>query len=306
MPRVSVLLALYNAGRFLEPAVRSVLEQTYRDFEFLIVDDGSTDGSREWLRTLTDPRVRLIEQQNAGQTVALNRAARESTGEYLARMDADDVCKPDRFAKQVAFLDAHPEVGVLGGAYEIIDHEGRLLRVQDQPADDAELQRRCLVGLVPICHPLVMMRRDIFERVGGFDETQYPAAEDLDLWLRMGEHAELACLPDVLLSYRMHAGSMSEAKGAVQADAMQRACEAAWQRRGVEGQYEFQNAAGWRPTANADSRLKYALQYGWWAWNSGERRTAFHYGWSATKIAPLRRDGWNLMASSILKRGRGK
>ncbi|MEM6314943.1 MAG: glycosyltransferase, partial [Planctomycetota bacterium] len=171
---MSVILASYNAEDFLRPAVASILQQTFTDFEIIAVDDGSTDGSRDVLRSFDDPRLRVIEQENMGLTPTLNKACGLAKADLLARMDADDVAKPDRFAKQVAFLDAHPEVAVLGGAYELIDERGRLLRTQSQPTDNATLQERCLVGKVPICHPLVMMRRDIFERVGGYDES-YPA-----------------------------------------------------------------------------------------------------------------------------------
>ncbi|MEM8875455.1 MAG: glycosyltransferase [Planctomycetota bacterium] len=301
MPRVSVILASYNAEAFIRAAVDSILAQTFTDFEFIIVDDGSTDQSRAILHGYDDPRIRLIEQDNIGLTPTLNKACKLATGDLLARMDADDVAKPDRFAKQVAFLDAHPEVAVLGGAYELVDDRGRLLRVQHQPTDNATLQELCLVGKVPICHPLVMMRRGVFEQVGGYDES-YSASQDLDLWLRMGEHGDLASLPDVLLQYRMQADSISEKKGALQTECMRRGCEAAWERRGVIGKYTFANPTGWRPTNATESKLKYALQYGWWAWHSGEWRTALSYGKDAVKLSPTSTDGWKLVACALMKR----
>jgi hypothetical protein len=115
-------------------------------------------------------------------------------------MDADDIALPDRLAKQVAFMDAHPEVVLLGGAYELIDDKGRLLTTIRQPADDATLQSILLRGSCPICQPLAMFRRSAYEKTMGYRAEFY--AEDIDLWLQLGEVGEIACLPDVLLQYR--------------------------------------------------------------------------------------------------------
>jgi glycosyltransferase involved in cell wall biosynthesis len=303
VPRVSVIMAVYNAGPFLTAAVESVLRQSFLDFELIVADDGSTDGSGTVLEQFAadDHRIRLVRQQNLGHAPTLNKLAGMATGEFLARMDADDVCLPDRFERQVALLDDQPAVGVLGGFYEIIDHAGRPLRVMEQPTADADLQEICLTGRVPICHPLVMMRRNLFEQVGGYRPDLDPA-EDLDLWLRMGEISELACLDQVLLRYRMHDKSLSEAAGEKQSTNMKIAVEEAWRRRGVEGRYEFLGGS-WRPGTDAASRMKYALQYGWWALQSGHRRTAWSYGWQAARTIPCRRDGWKLMACALLNKG---
>jgi len=301
MPKVTVLMSNHNGGAFLAPTVRSILNQTYRDFEFLILDDGSTDDSRDQLRRFAaeDPRVRLVEQDNVGLTPTLNRGLHLATGELVARMDSDDLAAPDRLAKQVAFMDAHPDVVLLGGAYDLIDEAGRRLHVMRPPTDDAALQEHCLSGRTPICHPLAMFRREAALGVGGYDES-YKVAQDLDLWLRLGEMGKLACLPDVLLGYRMHAGSVSERKQQLQIDTMRRACESAYARRGVTR--EFQGGGGWRAQDAVSSKLAQTLQYGWWAWHLGEARTAMVYGWRAIKTKPAAADGWKLLACGALRR----
>lgn len=304
MPTVSVIMAVRNGARYLPAAVESILAQTFGDFEFIIIDDGSDDGvTRPLLEDFArrDARVRLVSRPNRGLTASLNEALALVTGEFVARMDGDDVATPDRLRLQVEFLRANPDVVLLGGAYELIDDEDRKIRVWQPAGDDATLQRHCLEGSTPICHPLAMMRAAAVQRVGGYDES-YAVAQDLDLWLRLGEAGRMACLPDVLLRYRQHAQSVSEKKQRLQTENMRRACEAAWKRRGVEGRYECRAAGGWRPAGDRESRLKFALQYGWWAFNAGERATARHYGWRAVAAAPWKIDGWKLVACSVLKR----
>ncbi len=300
MPKVSVILANHNAGAFLMPALKSILAQTFADFEFIIFDDGSTDESVSQLRTLEsiDPRIRLTVQTNAGLTPTLNAACKLARGTYLARMDADDIAMPDRLAQQVRFLDSHPQCVLLGGAYEFIDHLDRRLHRMIPPADDTTLQQHCLSGRTPICHPLAMIRRSAFEQVGGYDES-FPVAQDLDLFLRLGEVGTMACLPEVLLQYRLHSTSVSQKKQQLQIDCMRRGCEAAWKRRGIAG--EFLGEAGWRARDDADAQLQQLLKYGWWAWNLGERRTAVAYGWAAIKARPGSIDGWKLLICGGLK-----
>src|SRR5690606_3553979 len=144
----------------LPDAVESVLEQTFSDFEFLLVDDGSTDGASEMLDEYArrDHRVRVIHQANMGQVPSLIAAMKEVRSPLVARFDGDDVCAPHRLAKQVAFMEDHPEVVLLGGAYHMVDDAGRRLRTMRPPPDDATLQRHCLIGRTPICHPLSVFR----------------------------------------------------------------------------------------------------------------------------------------------------
>jgi glycosyltransferase involved in cell wall biosynthesis len=299
-PAISVLMPVYNGSGYLRAAVESVLGQTFADFELILLDDGSTDEAAGIVDALArrDSRIRVIHRANRGLTKSLNECLRLARGEFAARMDGDDLCLPERFQLQVDFLRAHPAVVLVGGAYDIIEDEGRLLRRMDQPCDDATLQQICLSGRTPICHPLAMFRTQAALKAGGYDE-QMIVAQDLDLWLRLGELGQMACLPQVLLRYRMHETSVSEKKQQEQVRNMRLACERAWQRRGISGQ--FLGEQGWRATGDRDSRHVYALKYGWWAFNSGQRRTALHYGLRAVRLRPLGADGWRLLACASLK-----
>lgn len=301
MPQVSVVMGVYNSARFLEKAVQSVLAQTFTDFEFVIIDDGSTDASPAILKKLAeqDRRIRLIHQANAGVSKVGNRGIAESRAPLIARMDADDVCLPDRLEKQVAFMRAHPDVVLLGGAFQMIDQHDHKLITITPPLDDAELQRQCLVGTTPICHPLCMFRRDVALKVGGYDET-FPCALDIDLYLRLGEHGQMACLPDLLLQYRQHDGSISEKKQTLQVQYMQKACSSAWQRRGLTDM-RFEGAAGWRADGSTQSLFRQHTKFGWWAYKSGDLPGARHYGWRAIRTCPLRIDGYKLLWASLKK-----
>jgi glycosyltransferase involved in cell wall biosynthesis len=300
MPTVSVIMAVYNAQRYLAEAMDSVLAQSFGDFEFLIIDDGSTDRTTQILRDYAakDDRIRLIVRENKGQTPSLNEAVELARCELLARMDADDICLPHRFAKQVEFMQSHPQVVLLGGAYAMIDGAGRLLTMIEPPRDNATLQEHALSGRTPICHPLAMMRKSAVLKAGGYD-PQFQVAQDLDLWLKLGEIGELACVPDLLVKYRQHDQSLSEKKQELQLAEMRLACERAYLRRGIRRQ--FLGEQNWRPTSDRSSRHRFALRYGWWAFNSAQRRTALVYGMKAIRAVPFHLDGWRLLLCAAMK-----
>ena len=204
MPAISVLMPVYNAGRFLGPAIDSILAQTFSDFELIALDGGSDDGSVELLRAIAtrDARVVVVEDRRSGLIESLNRGLAMARAPLIARMDADDVARLDRFAKQLAYLREHPEVVVLGSAMDLIDECGSHLRTDTFPTSPEAvaselLHRDCVL------HPAVMARTDVLRSVGGY-RTGARHAEDYDLWLRIAEVGRLANLPDVLVSYRMH------------------------------------------------------------------------------------------------------
>jgi glycosyltransferase involved in cell wall biosynthesis len=300
-PTVSVLMSVYNAERFVAEAARSILAQTYGDFEFIIFDDGSTDGSPAILKELAaaDTRIRLTSRPNKGLTVTLNEALAQARGEFIARMDCDDIAMPGRFAAQVEALTANPELVCVGGWFQLIDGEGRLLTLLRVPTDDASIQRAALHGHGSICHPTAMIRHEALKKINGYDE-QFKTAQDLDLWLRLGEVGKLANVATNVLKFRLHESSVSETKRVEQRRSARLACERAWQRRGIsDGVFEADEP--WRPGKDAESRMKFALQYGWWAFKSGQRRTALHYGMRAIRARPLRSEGWKLLASAVVK-----
>ena len=208
-PAVSVLMPVYNAGRFLAPALESILSQTFSDFELIAMDDGSRDASGEVLARLAarDSRVRVFTQENQGIVATLNRALELARAPLVARMDADDLSRPDRFARQFAFLRAHPEIAVVSSAVDMIDEDGAYLRTEAYPtlpvAIESELAHRSCV-----CHAGSMSRTAVLRSVGGYRRpTQY--AEDYDLFLRISEVARIANLPDALYSIRLHPVTIS-------------------------------------------------------------------------------------------------
>lgn len=208
-PAVSVLMPVYNGSRFLPAALASVLAQTFRNFELIAIDDGSTDGSSQILQEFArrDTRIRVVRQDNQGIVASLTCALALARAPLVARMDADDISRPDRFAKQVAFLERHPDIVTVSGAMDVIDENGVYLRTEAFPtlpeSIASELLHRSCVS-----HPAVMARTTTLRSVGGY-RTGAQYAEDYDLWLRISEIGKIANLPDVLLSYRLHTVKIS-------------------------------------------------------------------------------------------------
>lgn len=217
-PLLSVVMAVYNGEPFLGEAVESILTQTFGDFEFIIIDDGSTDGTAARLAAYAaaDPRVRVVTQGNQGLIASLNRGCALARGTYIARMDADDISAPERFARQLAHLTAYPEIDVLGTAMQRIDAAGQRLTVLENPVLPGFL-RWMLIFHCGISHSSVMFKRTVFEKVGGYDPAM-AHVEDYDLWCRMSAFARLENLPDVLLYYRIHGASIGSTKASIMAE----------------------------------------------------------------------------------------
>lgn len=205
-PKVTVLMPVYNGEKYLEKAIESILNQTFRDFEFIIVDDGSTDSTSSIIACYQqkDARIRIYNQENRGLVASLNVGCQLSRGKYIARMDADDVSLPERLAKQVAYLDAHPEVGVLGGWMEVIDESGGPQNKVRVPTTPSLIKWSLLFGC-PVVHPSVMMRRDIIEPLG-FYRPEALHAEDYDLWARACFTTQIANIPEILVRHRVWQG----------------------------------------------------------------------------------------------------
>lgn len=208
-PEVSVLMSVFNGETFLSQAIESILNQTFREFEFVIVNDGSTDGTGQILDDYArrDSRVRILAHANRGRAESLNRGIELCGGQYIARMDADDISLPCRLEEQVDYLEHHPAVGLLGGSFEIIDTAGNMLQTIRCPLHDAEIRSHMLVSN-PMCHPAVVMRKDVAVASGGYRRPLLDA-DDYDLWLRMAERCRLANLDSVVLKYRVHSDQVS-------------------------------------------------------------------------------------------------
>ena len=207
-PRITVLMPVFNCEAFVGEAIESILDQSFSNYEFLIIDDASTDNTRVIVKSYQDPRITLIEKvHNTGYTRSLNYGLSIAKGVYIARMDGDDISLPERFEKQVSYMDGHPEVVVCGTIYSIIGSDA----VKKVPIthDDCKVQ---LLKKTCFGHPTVMMRQSVFEAHGiKYDVTKEPA-EDYDLWVTLLAYGKFYNLPEVLLNYRVHDTQISVKK----------------------------------------------------------------------------------------------
>ncbi|MEW6320990.1 MAG: glycosyltransferase [Acidobacteriota bacterium] len=218
-PRVSVLLPVRNGLPFLRASLQSVLAQSFADFELLVLNDRSTDGSEAAARMVNDPRVRVIGTEGRGLAHALNVGLAEAAGAYIARHDADDLSHPERLARQIAFLDTYTRVDVLATRVHFIDADGAPIVTPWTAAVaaqwDAALAPDAIANLLPLTcclvHGTVMARRDVLVEAGGYRED-LPVAQDYDLWLRLLPRQRFARLPERLYSFRLHPGQASRAE----------------------------------------------------------------------------------------------
>lgn len=206
---ISVVMSVFNGEAFLGQAIESILDQSFLDFEFLVVDDGSTDSTPKIISEYAhrDKRMRVVTHDNKGRAESLNIGIGLASGRYIARMDADDVALRHRLEKQIEFMEQNPEVGVLGGAYDLINGNSDVVNCVRPPLEDAEL-RSLMLRYNPMCHPTVVMKKDIALASGGYRAALLDA-DDYDLFLRMAERSKLANLQESVLQYRIHAGQVS-------------------------------------------------------------------------------------------------
>ncbi len=301
-PSLSVIMSVFNGASFLKAALESVLNQTYTDFEFLIIDDGSTDPRcAEILDRFakSDSRIHLKCRENRGLPATLNELAEMARAPWLVRMDADDICDPERFEKQMRYLKEHPNVDVLGTWVLVIDEDGRPIHPAEMPLKHEAIDDTNLDGRAGLVHPTVIMRKTKFIEVGGYD-TAYTVAQDLDLWLRLGEVARMANVPEPLLQYRINATAISSQKSDQQATLARKACVAAWARRDLP-ERSVKHVIS-RPSTDRASRRDFALKWGWQAWNAGYRTTARYMFAKALRIDPLSLASWKGMIFGMLRR----
>lgn len=212
VPAISVAMSVYNGAPFLPAAIESILGQSFGDFEFLILDDGSRDGSLAIAQgyAAADARIRIIHRENRGLIVSLNELLTAARAPIIARMDADDIAMPDRFAQQIAFLTANPDYGVVGSMRVNIDEQGAVM-AQGGPAyatDHAAFIAGIGSGSL-LCHSAVMMRKNLAQSVGGY-HAAFKHCEDLDLWLRMANITQICSLPEPLIHYRLSDDQVSK------------------------------------------------------------------------------------------------
>lgn len=207
-PKISVLMPTYNAEEYIATAIESILNQTFSDFEFIIINDGSTDNTADIVKTYAkaDKRIKFVDnKKNQGLVAVLNQGLDMANGEYIARMDSDDISLPQRFARQVEYMDANPDVGVLGTAGQNFGADNST-NISPEIVDVIELIRG-----VGFYHPSVMMRKSVLDEYNLRYDPNYPLAEDHELWSRMLNVTKMRNIPDVLLKYRVHENSVSVA-----------------------------------------------------------------------------------------------
>ena len=286
-------MPVYNARRYLAEAVRSVLGQTLTDFELILVDDGSTDGSARVIDAFAraDDRVRLVRRPNAGVTRSLNEGIALSRGRYVARMDADDRCLPFRLARQVEYLDAHPECVAVGSRVVLMDPHGSPLGRSGHATDHESIDRKLLThsGWAMV-HPTVMMRRQAVVDLGGYDE-RWVACEDHDLFLRLAERGRLANLAQPLLWYRRHYQSVNFVKHASQTKLKRELLQAAHARRGLPFPADWQ-LVDWTPPPERQQ----LVDWSWCAAKSGNYGIAARHAVAALRLAPTWPVAWKLLA----------
>lgn len=201
-PKVSVLMSVHNGQKYLKEAVDSILNQTYTNFEFLIIDDKSSDSTLKILQSFNDQRIKVIKnKKNLGLTKSLNLGLKKVKGDYVARMDCDDISLPERFKTQVDFLDKRPLLGLCGNWVEYIDPLGRGLEIKKYPTKHEDLLK-IILRYNPFKHPSLMIRKSVLLNLDGYDE-KFKYAQDYDLVLRLGAISKVANIPKVLLKYRI-------------------------------------------------------------------------------------------------------
>ncbi len=230
-PKVSVIMSVYNSEKYLEEAINSVLNQTFQDFELIVIDDGSTDNSRRILESYRrHSKIKmLINKHNEGVAAARNKALKISKGKYIAVIDADDIALPQRLEKEVRYLDKHPEIGLVGSFYYVIDENGKILKLITVPTTNEEIQE-ILIKHNCFAHSSIMFRRECLDTVGGYREA-FQYALDYDFILRISEKYKVAIIPEPLCAWRINPNSISVTRKICQDKYAQLAREFAIERR---------------------------------------------------------------------------
>lgn len=217
MPKVSIVMPAYNAERYIREAIESILNQTFTDFEFIIINDGSTDRTREIILEYDDPRIVLLEnEKNSGIVVALNRGIQLASGEYVARMDSDDISLCNRIERQVMFLDNHKDVGIVGSALQVFGE--RIIEQNRFFSESKEKLKAELLFNSCLAHPTVMFRRSLIQNSNECYDIQFAGIEDFDLWWKLAQVTDIGCINEVLLRYRSHEKQVTKEKSDARLD----------------------------------------------------------------------------------------
>ena len=291
-PMVSVLMAVFNAEKFLADAVNSVVSQTFNDFEFVVIDDGSTDDSLKILQSFAhkDKRIRIYSRENRGLVESLNEGLKLCNAPLVARMDADDISLPERFQEQVNYLSKNPQCVLVGSRVIIIDADNDQICEMGDYFDHDDIDNGLLNAKGQlIYHPSVMLRKEAVIIVGGY-RKEYPQVEDLDLFLRLAEVGKLANIKHPLLKYREHFNKIGHVYREQQSKQIREVLVNAYIRRGLKNKEVINDFS--LSLVNKATRFNI---WGWWALKAGNLKTAKKYAGRSFWLAPFRLDTWRLI-----------
>lgn len=290
LPAVSVVLGVYNGERYLAEAIESVLVQTFSDFEFIAVDDGSTDQTVEILRhyEAKDRRIKVLQIPHGGIVDAANAGLRSARAELIARVDADDVSLSERLERQVQYLAEHSEVVCLGSRMLLMEPFGASMGETCHPSTHAEIEAELLLGsgwAMP--QPAAMMRKTAVMKIGAY-RNEYLWSEDLDLFLRLAEVGRLANLPEVLVKYRNHPGSTNHRRAALQMELSRKCVLETYQRR---GEIPPKDLPLMSPTQHGEKADRY-LNWAWAALRAQNIHGARRHAFRALRLEPFSGHAW--------------
>ena len=298
-PAISVVMPVFNSEKFLEEALESVLNQTYTNFEFIIINDGSTDNSIEILNKYAklDKRCIIYSWLNKGIVTCLNFGIQKAKAKIIARMDSDDICEKDRFQKQLNYLETHQECVAVGSRVTIIDPDGLPFTNDwfEQITHD-EIDALNMTGYVgsSICHPSVMYRKQALIDIGCYRQKLI-YAEDYDLFLRLAENGKLANLSDFLLRYRVHSKSIGHAKRQEQLQATYQALAQAYERRKISIPSQLISDLKKNQKTESNSEVQMYRTRGWVALNNKYLDTARKYAIKILLREPLSFQSWKFL-----------
>lgn len=298
IPRVSVVLPVWNSEAFLGEAIESIVRQTFRSLELIVVDDGSSDGSlriaEEYARR--DARVRVLRHaERGGYARALNAGIEAARGEFIARMDGDDVSHTNRLQQQVEYLEANPCCVAVGSAIEAIDASGKRIGVTYFAAGHEKIVAELLRGTTSLSHPTVVARKEALLAAGGYDPALYPS-EDLALWLALGELGCLANLRQPLLRYRRHEGAVGVRDRAGQ---MRMTVEIVNRARRVRGLPRLRRSL---MSPGRIARARYHFDCARFALVGGTRRVAIRHAARAIASDPMWAEPYAALVASLIPR----
>jgi len=228
-PAISVVMSIYNGAEYVRKAIDSILGQTFTDFEFIIVNDGSTDKTADILASYKDSRITVIAQNNQGLVSSLNRAIKKAKAPFIARQDADDYSQPTRLAEQLLYLHANPDTVIVGTSMQVMNNAGSIVHQHHVLLNDPELKQELLVRS-PFAHGSVVFRKDAAIKAGLYKKDFWPA-EDYEFWLRLSKYGKFANIDEPLYVYRENSQGISQSNQTLQHQKLNRIQALAWQRK---------------------------------------------------------------------------